>query len=171
LIIQRDGRSSCLLQADELLDRLAENYERAQITQSEQFRWTAGDVDLPRHVCAAGERVDVRVTIAGDASVEQYAVMPRERVTRFYCSNLTAIVEQLGEATQPTRRFADVELLETKDPLVYFDRRWDNGAAYSSPIQCWLELQVGDKRQREAASRVRQRILNEAEAGSEDAST
>ncbi|HOW70442.1 MAG TPA: type IV toxin-antitoxin system AbiEi family antitoxin [Phycisphaerae bacterium] len=160
LIIRREGRSSRLIQAEELLDKLAENYTRPRATRVEQFSWRVRDTDIDRQVCAAGKQARVQVTVTGGASVNQYAVMAREKTMRFYCSDLSALTGILGGRMEPTQRFADVELFETEEPQVYFDRREESGVAFASPVQCWLELQAGDKREQEAAQQVKERILN-----------
>ena len=45
------------------------------------------------------------------------------------------------------------------------DDRQENGVAASSPIQSWLELQAGDKRQSDASETVRSRIFQELQHG------
>lgn len=164
LTIRRDGRSSRLIQADELLDKLAENYARPKVTGAEQFSCRVRDSDMDRLVCEAGKQANVRVMVTGGASVNRYAVMAREKTARFYCSDLGALTDILGDQVEPARRFADIELLETEEPQVYFDRQGEGGIAFASPVQCWLELQAGDKREQEAAQQVRQRILNELDS-------
>jgi hypothetical protein len=161
LIVRRDGRSSRLIQADELLDKLAANYARPKATRVEQFGWRARDSDMDRRLCEAGRQANVRVMVTGGASVNRYAVMAREKTIRFYCSDVRALTGILGDRMEPTQRFADVELLETEEPQVYFDQREEQGVAFASPVQCWLELQAGDKREQEAAQQVKQRILSE----------
>ena len=53
-------------------------------------------------------------------------------------------------------RFPNIELLETDEDFVYFDTR-DNRAA--SPVQTYLELIQGDKREQETAEQLRKAIL------------
>jgi hypothetical protein len=57
---------------------------------------------------------------------------------------------------EETSRFPNVEFLETDDDFIYFDAR-DNLAA--SPVQTYLELMRGDKRERETAEQVRKALL------------
>ncbi|MFM7319404.1 MAG: hypothetical protein ACKO5E_20860, partial [bacterium] len=40
-----------------------------------------------------------------------------------------------------------------------FDARQDEGFLWASPVQTWLELMRGDKRDRETANQVKGRIL------------
>jgi hypothetical protein len=55
-----------------------------------------------------------------------------------------------------------VVLEETRDDTVYFDVRRENGAIRASPIQTYLELMAGDKRDRETAVQVADEILTSA---------
>jgi hypothetical protein len=82
--------------------------------------------------------------------------MAREPVARFYCTQIAPLLNVLGPNLTETTRFPDIELLETTDPTAYFDVRDELTA---SPIQCFLELQAGDKRDRETAAQVRRLIL------------
>jgi hypothetical protein len=102
------------------------------------------------------ERSGARVVLTGSSSVEHYAVMTREPVQSFYCSDLDGAIKSLGGDIRETDRFANVSLLETRDDFVYFDRR---PGLWASPIQTYLELLAGDKRERETAEQVRRVIL------------
>ncbi|MCK4601324.1 MAG: hypothetical protein KAU28_02585, partial [Phycisphaerae bacterium] len=58
-----------------------------------------------------------------------------------------------------TDRFANIEILRTDDARAFFDPRVKDGIPYASPIQTWLDLVSGDKRQKDAAKQVRRGIL------------
>lgn len=60
------------------------------------------------------------------------------------------------------RAFANLRLIQTEDQLVYFDARPNPTA---SPIQAWLEMAGGDKRQQEVAGQIRGAILSATGAG------
>jgi hypothetical protein len=83
--------------------------------------------------------------------------MAREGLEEFYCSDVADALQALGDRFQPTERFATVSLLETRDDEVYFDRRDD---LLSSPVQTFLELSRGDKRDQETAGDVRRVIMD-----------
>ena len=89
-------------------------------------------------------------------STTQYATMAREPVVRFYCTKLGSLLCFLGDNLTETARFPDIEFAETQDPTAYFDGRED---LLASPIQCYLELQTGDKRDQETAEQVRRTLL------------
>jgi hypothetical protein len=54
------------------------------------------------------------------------------------------------------------ELLETEDEPVYFDARQEDGFWWASPLQVYMELMVGDKRDQETAEHLKALILNHA---------
>jgi hypothetical protein len=82
--------------------------------------------------------------------------MAREPLQSFYCSNLEMLLKRFGSQLEETSRFPNVEFLECDEDFVYFDAR-DNLAA--SPVQTYLELMRGDKREQETAEQVREAIL------------
>ncbi|MFH1760817.1 MAG: hypothetical protein ABIA63_06920 [bacterium] len=49
--------------------------------------------------------------------------------------------------------------METEDETVFFDARNENGFWWASPVQVYLELMAGDKRDKEAAEQVKSLIL------------
>jgi hypothetical protein len=59
-----------------------------------------------------------------------------------------------------TDRFPNVELIETLEQPLYFDARDESGFYWASPVQTWLELMQGDKRDRGTAAQVREFILH-----------
>ena len=84
--------------------------------------------------------------------------MGRESVISFYCSDIAGTLKALGTEIQEAARFPDFELLETQDATVFFDARKD---LIASPIQTFLELASGDRREAETAEQVRRRLLSE----------
>jgi hypothetical protein len=51
--------------------------------------------------------------------------------------------------------------LETEDETVYFDARQQVGFWWTSPVQVYLELMAGDKRDREAAEQVKSLLMKD----------
>jgi hypothetical protein len=84
--------------------------------------------------------------------------MAREPVRYFYFCDLKSILKSLGNDVRETDRFANVACQETGDDVVYFDRR---PGLVTSPLQTYLELVRGDKREKEAADLVRRVILGQ----------
>lgn len=154
------SRSLRLLQPEKLLDLLAENYTPPAVNAS-----FSGKVASPREVLVetllTWEKKGRKVVRTGASSVEGYAVMAREPVETFYCSDALELKKSLGKGFNETERFANVKFLETQDEFVYFDRR---SSLLASPVQTYLELATGEKREKETAEQVRRFILRELSA-------
>lgn len=145
-----------LIQPGKLLDLLAENYERPLIRQRTSAKSSVSPEELRGRLAEWGRNAKEKIALTGSSSATQYVVMAREPIQSFYCSNLQSLLKSLGRKIEETSRFPDMELLEVEDGFVYFDVR--DGLA-SSPIQAYLELMQGDKREREAAEQLRKAIL------------
>jgi hypothetical protein len=145
-----------LLQPEKLLDLLGDNYTLPAVSRTFQGKSQLDPQEFRMRLQEWAERGGARVVMTGASSTEAYAVMAREPVQSFYCSDLDGAIKSLGNDIRETDRFANVRLLETRDEFVYFDRRPGLGA---SPIQSYLELRAGDKRERETADLVRRVIL------------
>lgn len=157
LIIRRKGRASILLQADELLDRLAAGFKPPRVDARKKYRWKGPSNELVSRLCDWNREL----VLTGAASVERYSVMPREKAIQCYCTSIESIERGLGSELEESPIFPDLDLAEACDQTVFFDRRSDDTVSAASPVQCWLELQAGDKRQRDAGSGVRDWILKE----------
>lgn len=150
------SRQLRLLQAEKLLDLLADNYTPPAVSRTFRGKCGLRPEELRQRFAEGEQKSDVRLVLTGASSAEAYAVMAREPMQSFYCSNLNSAVRSLGDDIRETDRFAKVALLETRDDFVYFDRR---AGLVASPIQSYLELLGGDKRERETATQVRRVIL------------
>jgi len=91
-------------------------------------------------------------------SPSQYTIFPGSNdIVRIYVSSVDKLLpysEDFG--FKETTRFPNVELIEFDDPIVFFDYRFE----YVSPIQIYLELATGGKREREAAEQMVDDIVN-----------
>jgi hypothetical protein len=145
-----------LLQPDKLLEELAANYQPPEVTQQFVGKCPLDAGPLTEALTSWQRAAGERIARTGADSTNRYATMAREPVTRLYCTKLASLVGFLGRDLMETTRFPNIELLETTDSSVYFDIRDDLTA---SPIQSFLELQAGDKRDQETAEQVRRTIL------------
>jgi hypothetical protein len=149
-------RPARLLQPEKLLDLLAENYALPTVSRTFQGKCKLPPNQLRMRFQGCAESSGGRIIQTGVSSTEAYAVMAREPVQSLYCSDLDGALKSLGNDIRETDRFANVSLLETQDDFVYFDLR---PGLTASPIQTYLELVTGDKRDRETAEQVRKVIL------------
>jgi hypothetical protein len=149
-------RSLRLIQPEKLLQLLTTNYVPPLIKQRLTVKTALAPEQLRQRLREWGREIAENAVLTGSSSAGEYAVMAREPVQSFYCSNLDSLFKRLGSDFEETSRFPNVEFLETDENFVYFDAR-DHLAA--SPIQTYLELMRGDKREQETAEQVRRAIL------------
>ncbi|MFZ5830826.1 MAG: hypothetical protein ACOY3P_12095 [Planctomycetota bacterium] len=153
-------RSLRLIQPDKLLDLLAENYAPPAINQRLTAKTTLTPDQFRRRLMQWRSDAAEKAALTGSSSADQYAVIAREPIQSLYCSNLESLLATVGPDLEETSRFANIELLETDEDFVYFDIR-DNLAA--SPVQTYLELMQGDKREQQTAEQLRKTILRPLE--------
>lgn len=157
LVIERPSRRSVrVIQPERLLDGLLEAYQAPKIGST----WT-GKVNWPPAKLLDGleelARADDLIR-TGESSAGEYAAWAGEPLLACYCRAMpTALLERLGAQAKETRGFPNLRLMQTDDQRVYFDRRPKLAA---SPIQTWLEMAIGDKRQKEVARQIWGLLMN-----------
>ena len=147
-----------LIQPEKLLDLLADNFIPPPVSARLTGKFRGENAELSSMLTRWEAETGGRVVLTGPSSVGGYAVMAREDAQSFYCSRIDSLVKFLDERFQRTDRFATMTLVETRDDTVYFDRR---ESFLASPVQTFLELRAGDKRDQETADQVRRFVLNE----------
>src|SRR5690606_15573395 len=129
LVIERNRktatpvRSLRLLQAEKLLDLLRDNYAPPKITLTVTGKFSGPTESLINRLLEWEKEYDRKVVLTGTSSVEAYAVMAREPVKSFYCSDVMLLKKALGTDFTETERFPNVKFLETSDNFLYFDQR------------------------------------------------
>jgi len=151
-----------LLQPDALLERLARSYRAPACPEPVRLKVPLEGPALYRFLGGQAQSLGAAVAATGLSSVNRYATMQRGDVLRVYCSRAAGLVCVLG--VPRAERFPNLEVVETADPTVYFDARQDEGLRWASPVQTYLELMAGDKRDQETAAQVQAGIT--AQAGS-----
>ena len=92
------------------------------------------------------------------SSINRYAVMGRGDLLSVYCTNLKSLLENLPQSQMD--RFPNLELIETKDERMFFDTYVSESFPWASPVQVYLELMDGDKRDQETATQIKSLILD-----------
>lgn len=161
LIVSRDPGRIRLVQPRKLLAALVQQYEPPKVTKRVSAKTTLDITAFTERINESAQRHGLRIVPTGISSISAYAVMARRGTTSFYCTDILSLKEdqELGPSFEETERFANVHIEETRDETVYFDIRRDNGALRASPIQTYLELMSGDKRDREVAAQVADGVL------------
>ncbi|MFH1976941.1 MAG: hypothetical protein ABIJ52_15565 [Pseudomonadota bacterium] len=157
LIITRKD-TICLLQPDKLLEKLVKNYTPPNIKERLRLKVLEDRGPLLELLMNLSQQLDTPLAASGLSSVEKYAVMQRGDMLSVYCPCLEKLLKLLPGSQ--TDRFPNLELIETDDETVFFDSRNDRDFWWASPVQVYLELMAGDKRDKETAEQVMSYILN-----------
>ncbi len=153
LMISRNGDIR-LLQAERLLEQLQISYRRP-LTKA-RLQGKVGD--LQQLITKAPEVADTNNALIARRSQTPYVILPSSsEFISLYVSSVTPFVKEFD--FEETSRFPNVEFLETDDPTVYYDRREPGPIPFISPLQAYLELSKGGKREQEAAEPLRADIL------------
>lgn len=150
-----------LVQTDKLLEKLGQNYDPPNIKERVRLKVSEEGRTLRELLVKLSQMLDVPVVATGLSSVTRYAVMQRGDLLSVYCPRLELFLERLPG--NQTERFPNLELVETEDETVYFDAQQEGDFWWASPVQVYLELMAGDKRDRETAEQVKSFLLKNLE--------
>lgn len=159
LIIDR-AEGVRLLQPEKLLDNLQQNYEPDRSAKRMRLKVDCAFDQLPQRLKEVTGDFALPFMVTGLSSVSRYAVMQRGEMLSLYCPKIGPL-QKILRATE-TDRFPNVELIETSNEPLYFDAQRTEGVLWASPVQTYLELMAGDKRDRETAGQVKDKLLRHA---------
>jgi len=166
LIVGRQSGEIRLLQPEKLLQRLVENYRPPEVRRRFLGKSGARPEELLVERAAWVADGGTSIAVTGVSSARLYATMALEETVSVYCSDIDNVLSrlaQVGEIVREQDRFPDLEFLETSDGFAYFDVRAKKGCPWASPVQAYLELATGGKREQEAAESVKATILRSLE--------
>jgi len=156
LIISREDAIR-LLQPDKLLQKLSENYAMPDVKERIRLKVPEGIETIGDLLQKESQMLQLPLVATGMSSVGRYAVMQRMDILFVYCPRIDVLIERLPGSQSD--RFPNLELIETEDETVYFDGRQEANFYWASPVQVYLELMAGDKRDQETAEQVKSYIL------------
>lgn len=144
-----------LRRPETLLERLADGYSDDPVTVERRL---SGKVDLPafdfQDLSSALRTSGIR---AVGATCGPDDPAPESDVLALYVDSVERFLRAVP--VNETSRFPNIELRQTQDPRAYFDSRASLGFQWLSPMQRYLELATGGKREKDVASVLRERIL------------
>ena len=149
-----------LLQPDKLLEKLCENYNPPVVKERVRLKIPENNKSILKLLSENSQQLELPLIASGTASVTRYTVMQRGDLLTVYCPKIEMLLKRLPGSQSD--RFPNLELLETEDESVYFDARQEDGFWWASPLQVYVELMVGDKRDQETAEQLKALILNDA---------
>jgi hypothetical protein len=156
LIVERKDTIR-FVQPDKLLEKLSENYVSPRISERIRLKVPGESGTLWELLQKQSQDLNLPLVATGTSSVTQYAVMQRGDVLSVYCPRLEMLLDRLPGSQSD--RFPNLELIDTEDETVYFDTRKEGNPWWASPVQVYLELMAGDKRDQETAEQVKSFIL------------
>ena len=153
LVVERVGQRFRLLDADRVLGRLVENFQSRIATK---VRGTFEDrADTPATLRIRADTAQTRLVLRDE---HLYVNAPQgDEVMTYYTESIARVIHGSSFVEEP--RYGDVELVETSQQEVFFDPRRDRGWLCCSPLQIYLELANGGKREREIAESMRADLL------------
>lgn len=157
VIIERGEGLIGLLQADTLLEKLSLNYTGPVGADTIAVKAGLDEKNLLDRLSALSAELKTPVVATGFSSVFRYAVMQREEKLSVYCPRARELLSLLPSTPS---RFPNLEITDTSDATLYFDARRENDFYWASPVQTYLELMSGDKRDRETAGQIREYLPN-----------
>ncbi len=157
LIIGRKGGIN-LLQAEKLLAKLAESYFPPKARAITRIKLPYSKNENLSLLLEQSQKMKIPIAATGLSSSNRYAVMERGDLLSVYCTDLKSLLENLPKSQMD--RFPNLELIETKDERVFFNPFVSESFPWASPVQVYLELMDGDKRDQETATQIRSFILN-----------
>lgn len=148
------GETIRLLQPERLLDLLIQNYQAPTITRRRCVKVPDRWRTLQQFAQNAQEH---GFSIVGDLP-SRYVIMPEsEDFMRVYTTSIKSTTQ--GVELEDASRFPNMELIETRDQAVYFDPGEEQQFPFISPLQTYLMLAAGGKREQEAASQLRPDLI------------
>lgn len=153
LLVSKNGGIK-LIQPAQLLEQLVSNYQRPR---NETLR-KGKSSSTTQFLNALLEKASMSGIRVVGRSEQLYAIAPQtEDIMRIYVSRLGDWINELP--FEETDRFHNIELIEVKDEIVFFDSEDWQGFSWCSKLQIYLELMQGGKREREIADQIRVDLL------------
>lgn len=148
-----------LLQPEKLLEKLSANYLTPNVRAQVRLKVSEPGQNIRKLLLELSQELSLPLVATGTSSVERYAVLQRPDVLSVYCPCIEKLLERVPGSQ--TDRFHNLEFLETEDETVFFGARQEDGFWWASPVQVYLELVSGDKRDRETAEQVKSLLLEQ----------
>lgn len=160
LIIRRSDDGVRLIQPERLLDSLVESYRRPIAVQELNVKAAVGP-DLLAELMALAQGSGARI-VGYEPARYVIAPEPGERLLVYVEPRGFSSVRRASQLEE-SRRFANVTIRAIKEPTVFFDAEEEGGFQWCSPLETYLQLMQGGKREQQAATQLRERILKKAE--------
>lgn len=159
LILRKGNDGVRLIQPERLLDSLVESYRRPEAVQEVSLKANLGP-DLFAKLM--GKARGANACIAG-CDPARYMIAPEsgKRLVVFVEPRGFPTMSRVPEA-ELSPRFANLTIRAIRKPEVFFDTEEESGFLWCSPLETYLQLMQGGKREQETAAPLREDILRKA---------
>lgn len=161
VVVRRENGVIRLVQAEKLLDKLATNFKPPRVLEQIVGKVVGVPSNARGLLSSFSKKIRSHLIVTGASSVEKYATMGREPIVDFYCNTDVPSIRGANAEIDFDSRFPNFRVWRTEDVTPFFDPQTENGVRWASPLQCYLELMSGDKRDKETAEHVSRLILSE----------
>lgn len=153
VIIARDPQIQ-VVQPDKLLANLLANYRAPAVRRTIRGKIGRDESTMSQ----LRENADRGGVLYAADLPERYTILANsDPVIRIYTNSIDKLLGEI--AIDEQSRFPDVELLETEDPTVFFERAEQGRTYCTSRLQVYLELASGGKREQQAAAPIQVDLL------------
>ena len=147
-----------VIQPEKLLEKMNDNYEAVSRENRIERKVDCSLEQLANRLAELSRDLKIPLVATGLSSAVRYTSMQRGDMICVYCPLPEKILASLPLCT--SHQFPNLQMITSSNEWLYFDARTDNnGFAWASPVQTWLELMQGDKRDQEMAEQVKKSIL------------
>lgn len=149
LMITKSKKSIEIIQAEKILDGLEKEYIAPNVQDEGRYKIAEGIMGEFLQKNLGHEWV-----FSGQTSAHRYSLTTLPQVWTVYAKSPD---RNSDLDSKRDGRFYNLMILKTPSPDVYFAKNSDGN--WSSQIQCYLEMTKGDRREKEIAAEIRERIL------------
>ena len=154
LLIAR-GEKVRLIDAKNLLERLRENYRRPEV----RLRLSIKCSNVPKDLQQMAQNAESKGIQYVRDDPARYTVIPSGALPiKIFTESISDLTD--GIILTETMRFPDLELIETDEKNIYFDRRKNENFYWLSPLETYLELANEGKREQEMADSIIKQLFN-----------
>jgi len=162
LVISKEERRLTLLQPDMLLDLLSVNYRTPKIVRHWRGKLGEQSSKFWRKLGTASKIGFAKICRTGRSSAEEYATIAEDSLRSYYIDvPPQELLDFCQVSDEETNRFPDLELIQVEEHWPFFDMRKAENCFMASPVETYLELSKGDKRQQQTAKQIEQMILKD----------
>ncbi len=171
IVISKVAKRLRLLQPDKLLELLSNHYRAPKAVGYWRGKVGEDPSKFWQKLSEASDTGIAAICHTGRSSTEHYATAAEGNIQSFYIDVAPEkILASCNVSGEETNRFPDLELIQVDETWPFFDMRPTKHGFIASPIEVYLELSNGDKRQQQTAKQLERFIFRDLDYSLENLS-